>query len=216
MYSLRRTAATASPILRQATRTYAAQANVQPPIQLFGVDGTYATALYTASAKQGSLDSVTAALQKLTTTLQSDKKVAMLIGNPTLSQQDKKIIVEVLSKAAGGDKAVGNLLSVMADNNRLGMLPQIAEAYNQLISAGKGEVEVTITSAAQLDSKVIKQLETSIGKSKFAGQGKKLKVQNKVKPEILGGLVVEIGDRTIDLSVQNKITKLNKMLTDAI
>jgi F-type H+-transporting ATPase subunit O len=215
MLSFRR--ATASPALRQSIlRTYAAQANAQPPIQLFGVDGTYATALYSAAAKQGSLDNVTSALSKLQNTLKADKKVLTLIGNPTLSMQDKKAIVDVLAKAAGGDKSISNLLSVMADNNRLGMLPQVAEAYEQLISAGKGEVEVTITSAAQLDSKVLKQLESSIGKSKFAGQGKKLKVQNKVNPEILGGLVVEIGDRTIDLSVQNKITKLNKMLTDAI
>ena len=63
---------------------------------------------------------------------------------------------------------------------------------------------------------MLKQLENSIAKSKFAGSGKKLKVQNKVNSEILGGLVVELGDRTIDLSVSNKITRLNKMLTDAV
>lgn len=63
---------------------------------------------------------------------------------------------------------------------------------------------------------MLKQLESSISKSKFAGAGKKLKVQNKVNSEIMGGLVVEIGDRTIDLSVSNRITRLNKMLTDAV
>lgn len=62
----------------------------------------------------------------------------------------------------------------------------------------------------------MKQLESSLSKSKFGGAGKKLKIQNKVNPEILGGLVVEIGDRTIDLSVQNRILKLNKLLTDSI
>ena len=46
--------------------------------------------------------------------------------------------------------------------------------------------------------------------------GKKLKVVSKVNPDILGGLVVEIGERTIDYSVANKLAKMNKMLTDTV
>lgn len=203
--------------LRQSVRSYAASAaDATPPIQLFGVDGTYASALYSASVKSGSLDAVNSALTKLQTTLKNDSKVAGLISNPTLNMSDKTVIVDVLSKSVGGDKSITNLLKVMAENNRLGMLPAVSEAFASLIAAQKGEVEVTITSAQPLDSRVVKQLESTLSKSKFAVGGKKLKVQNKINSEILGGLVVEIGDRTIDLSVQNRIVKLNKMLTDSI
>ncbi|CCG80602.1 ATP synthase subunit 5,mitochondrial [Taphrina deformans PYCC 5710] len=213
MFSLRR----ASPVVRNSVRTYAAAANDgQPPIQLFGIDGTYASALYSASAKAGSLEAVSSALNKLQGTLSKDAKVASLISNPTLNNEDKVVVVDVLSKSINGEKSVTNLLKVMAENNRLGLLSQVSEAFGTLIAAEKGEVEVTITSAQALDSKVLKQLENSIAKSKFAGAGKKLKVQNKVDSEILGGLVVEVGDRTIDLSVANRITRLNKMLTDAV
>ncbi|BFZ58249.1 ATP synthase F0 subcomplex subunit OSCP atp5 [Savitreella phatthalungensis] len=207
-----------SSLLASCRRGYASAAggDSQPPIALFGVDGTYASALYTAAAKSGSLDGVAGALSKLQQTLKGDGRVSALIGNPTLTSADKSVIVEVLSKSAGGDKSVTNLLKVMAENNRLGLLPQVSEAFAQLIAAQKGEVEVTITSAQPLESKTIKQLEGSIAKSKFAGAGKKLKVQNKVSPEILGGLIVEIGDRTIDTSVRSRITRLNKILNEAV
>ena len=54
-----------------------------------------------------------------------------------------------------------------------------------------------------------------MSKSEYS-QGKKLKVVSKVNPDILGGLVVEIGDRTIDLSVSGKVSKMNKLLTDTL
>ena len=133
--------------LRQGIRTYAAAADATPPIQLFGVDGTYASALYSASIKSGNLDSVSSALQKIQSTLKTDSKVSTLISNPTLNNADKSVIVEVLAKAVGGDKSITNLLKVMAENNRLGMLPAVSEAFASLISAQKGETDVVITSA---------------------------------------------------------------------
>ena len=66
-----------------------------------------------------------------------------------------------------------------------------------------------------LDNKLRQRLESAIGKSEYS-QGKKLKVVTKVNPDILGGLIVEIGERTIDYSVANKIAKMNKMLTDSV
>ena len=72
-----------------------------------------------------------------------------------------------------------------------------------------------LTNNQKLDSKLQQRLETAIGKSEYS-QGKKLKVVTKVNPDLLGGLVVEIGERTIDYSVANKIGKMNKMLTDAV
>ena len=71
-------------------------------------------------------------------------------------------------------------------------------------------------SLQQLDSKTLNRLESAVSKSQYVGQGKKLKVTNEVNPDIVGGLVVEIGDRTIDLSVSSKIAKMNKLLNDTL
>ena len=72
-----------------------------------------------------------------------------------------------------------------------------------------------IRGCQDLDSKLIKRLESAVSKSEYS-QGKKLKVVTKVNPDILGGLVVEIGERTIDYSVAAKISRMNKMLTDSV
>ncbi|KAJ0422806.1 ATP synthase delta subunit-domain-containing protein [Aspergillus carlsbadensis] len=199
-------------------RTYATPAQeVKPPVSLFGVDGTYASALYTASAKSSSLDATSKALINLGATLKADPKLTGIISTPTLTVADKKVIVTELQKVAGADKGdiLKNFLATLAENNRLGLLGGVCDKFAALMSAHRGEIELIITSAQELDNKTLNRLEKAVSKSEFS-QGKKLKVVPKVNPDIVGGLVVEIGDRTIDLSVSSKISKLNKALTDAL
>lgn len=138
------------------------------------------------------------------------------MSNPALSSQDKKVVVDTLSRASKAEQTVSNFLNVLAENNRLSLLPAIADKFETLSNASKGIVEATITSATALDTRTINRLQTAISKSSFVGSGKKLIVNNKVNPDILGGLVVEVGDRTVDLSVSAKIAKLNKLLSEDI
>ncbi|KAF3933423.1 hypothetical protein ABW19_dt0209565 [Dactylella cylindrospora] len=208
-------------IILSSVRTYAtaSEASTKPPVALYGVDGTYASSLYIASAKTSTLDTVDKSLKALKTLLDKDPKLATVISAPTLSAADKSAVVAEIQKAvpvSSGDKNFKNLLEVLAENNRLGLLGGIADKFGVLMGAYRGEVEAVITSAQALDAKTISRLEAAIGKSKYVGQGQKLKVVNKVSPDVLGGLIVEIGDRTIDLSVSAKIAKLNKLLTDTL
>ncbi|KAL2820389.1 ATP synthase delta subunit-domain-containing protein [Aspergillus granulosus] len=199
-------------------RAYATPAQeVKPPVSLFGVDGTYATALYTASAKSSALDATSKALINLGAALKADPKLTGIISTPTLTVADKQAIVTELQKVAGADKGdiLKNFLATLAENNRLGLLGDVCDKFAALMSAHRGEIELIITSAQELDTKTLNRLEKAVSKSEFS-QGKKLKVVSKVNPDIVGGLVVEIGDRTIDLSVSSKIAKLNKALTDAL
>ncbi|OQO08571.1 ATP synthase subunit 5, mitochondrial [Cryoendolithus antarcticus] len=220
-----RSARVAAPRLAQSplcVRGFAdakAGADTKPPIALFGLDGTYASALYTAAAKSSALDPVSKAMDSLAATFKRDPKLHSILTAPTLSVSDKKQIVAELHKSTGvtdKSKTLDNFLDTLAENNRLNVLDGVAEKFGLLMSASRGEVELTITSAAPLDQKVVRQLEAAISKSQYVGQGKKLKVVPKVNPEIKGGLVVEIGDRTIDLSVSSKIAKMNKLLQDTL
>ncbi|OQE31655.1 hypothetical protein PENSTE_c001G01682 [Penicillium steckii] len=199
-------------------RTYATPAQeVRPPVALFGVDGTYATALYTASSKSAALDQTAKAIASLGQTLQGDKKLGAILGAPTLTNADKQQIIAELQKVAGADKGdiLKNFLATLAENNRLGSLEGVCEKFGTLMSAHRGEIELSITSAQELDSKTVSRLEKAVAKSEYS-QGKKLKIVTNVNPDLVGGLVVEIGDRTIDLSVSSKIAKMNKALTDAL
>ncbi|KAI9741178.1 MAG: ATP synthase F0 subcomplex subunit OSCP atp5 [Cirrosporium novae-zelandiae] len=225
--AISRPAAAASLILIRSThqksqkRTYAAPAavdkDVKPPVALFGIDGTYASALYTASAKTSNLDATARALSSLAQVFKRDPKLTSILNAPSLTVTDKEQIVAELQKhtgGAGGD-VLKNFLATLAENNRLGILEGVCDKFTVLMGAHKGEMEVTVTSAARLDSRTLSRLESAVGKSQFS-QGKKLKVVQKVDSSLLGGLVVEVGDRTIDLSVSSKISKLNKLLTDTL
>ncbi|KAI2471785.1 putative oligomycin sensitivity conferring protein [Annulohypoxylon bovei var. microspora] len=217
-----RAAAPQRTLARAPTRTYAAAAatqNVKPPVAVFGLDGTYATALYTAAVKSSSLDPTAKALTTLGNLVSKDARLASILSTPTLSDKDKSAIITELQKnvgAASTHETVKNFLATLAENNRLGILEGICEKFGQLMSASRGEVELIVTSAQQLDNKTLSRLETAVSKSQYVGQGKKLKVTNQVNPDIIGGLVVEIGDRTIDLSVSAKLAKMNKLLTDTL
>ncbi|MCJ1472213.1 ATP synthase F0 subcomplex subunit OSCP atp5 [Lambiella insularis] len=202
-------------------RSYATPASIpdsKPPVAVFGLDGTYASALYTAAAKTLALDSTSRSLATLSDVFKKDPKLPVILTAPTLSPGDKSQIIQELQRHTGGqDKGdvVKNFLKTLADNNRLGLLEGICEKFAILMGAARGEVDLTVTSAANLDDKTLKRLETAVAKSEYS-QGKKLKVIPKVNPDIKGGLVVEIGDRTIDLSVSSKIAKMNKLLTDTL
>jgi F-type H+-transporting ATPase subunit O len=122
-------------------------------------------------------------METMAQTFKSDSRLQGILTAPTLSADDKKQIVAEIQKSINvQDKTntVQNFLTTLAENNRLSVLEGVAEKFGQLMGASRGEVELTITSATALDSKTVKQLETAISKSKYAGQSKKLKVVTKV------------------------------------
>lgn len=173
---------------------------------------------YTAAVKTSTLEPTAKAIAALADLLAKDAKLGTILTAPTLSAADKAAIVVELQKATGstGQPTVTHFMGTLAENNRLGLLGGVTAKFGELMRAAHGEVEMVVTSAQPLDSKTLGRLEAAVAKSAFAGAGagKKLKVTNVVNPDILGGLVVEVGDRTIDLSVSAKVAKLNKLLTD--
>lgn len=121
-------------------------------------------------------------MENFQATFKRDAQLQKILTAPTLSVEDKTAIVAELQKTTGvTDNTLKHFLETLAQNNRLAILEGVSEKFATLMSAARGEVEMTITSAAPLDAKVVKQLETAVGKSQYVGQGKKLKVVPKVR-----------------------------------
>lgn len=198
------------------TRSLAtASKGVKPPVQLFGLDGTYATALFTAASKNTSIQSASSSLGSLSKLIESDPKLKEIVTNPSLPSQDRTVIVDTLCTEKL-DGTVANLLKVLAENNRLDILPKISTQFTVLTDAYNGLVKATVISAQPLDSKSFKRVEKAVAQSSLVGSSKTLKLVNDVRPEIQGGLIVELGDKTVDLSVAAKLQKLNKALEEYI
>lgn len=84
------------------------------------------------------------------------------------------------------------------------------------MSAHRGEVKVVVTSAVPLDKDLQKRIEDSLKSSQVAAAGKNLVIENRVNEAVLGGLVVDFGDKTIDLSVASRVARLNQQLEGAL
>ncbi|GAA6058902.1 hypothetical protein JCM10212_002854 [Sporobolomyces blumeae] len=204
----------------QAVRSYATQAskNVVVPIQLNGLSGKYAGALYTAAVKGDALKAVEADLKGVKSSI-GDAKVRDFLMNPILSSADKSSGIDALLKQAspkGASDLTKNLFEVLAENGRLYETEKVISDFLEILSAHRGEVKVTITTAAPLEKDLQKRLEDSLKNSQVAQSGKSLIIENKVNEAVLGGLVIDFGDKTLDLSVASKVSKLNAQLQESV
>ncbi|TXT15837.1 hypothetical protein VHUM_00340 [Vanrija humicola] len=196
-----------------AARGYAtAAAAVKAPVQLNSLTGTYATSAYLAALRKGpkELDALAKDVEAFDKKIKEDKKVQALIDNPTLSAAERAEALKGVVPS-GSSPYLLNLLSVLSENGRLASADKVFADFNTLIAAYRGEVEIIITSAEPLDSKSLTRLEKAI-KNTSVAEGKTLKFVNKVNPSILGGLVVDFGDKTLDLSAVSKVNRFNAAL----
>lgn len=186
-------------------------------LKLYGVDGTYATALFDVAVKESRVPEVATGLQSLSSQLASDAKLNHIFLNPALSLQDRKTVVQTIVAAGGKtEPALANFLGVLAENNRLDQFSKIAANFGKLTDDYNGVVNASVTTVAPMEGKLLKRIEKALQGSKFVGQGKTLRLQNQVDPQIKGGLIVEIDEKTVDLSVAARLQKLNKILEETV
>ncbi|KAJ1982759.1 ATP synthase F0 subcomplex subunit OSCP atp5 [Dimargaris xerosporica] len=214
MASLPRTAGVA----RQLARSYATAASksVSVPLALHGIEGRYATALYTAAAKKNTLDQVEQDLAKVQSTIDRDARVRQFLDNPIVGKRAKKQGIQQLAKGQNLSALTLNLLEVLAENSRTSETTKVISAYKSLMAAHRGELQVVVTSSKPLSSNHLNKLKNSLAKGNLTAGAKSVNITNKVNPAIVGGLVIEFGDKTIDMSLAAKLAKLDKLLTDTI
>lgn len=113
---------------------------VKPPIQVFGIEGRYATALYSAASKEKKLEAVEKELVKFQDTLKTDTKLREFILNPTIQRLTKAEALKQVASKVSLTPASSNLLQILAENGRLKKLNAVINAYKTIMSAHRGEV----------------------------------------------------------------------------
>ncbi|XP_051869411.1 ATP synthase subunit O, mitochondrial [Pristis pectinata] len=186
---------------------------VMPPIQVYGVEGRYATALYSAASKQKKLDQVEQELQKVNS-LMKDPKFYGVLANPHIKRNVKqKTVNDVLIKQKVSPIMI-NFINLLAENGRLRQTPDVAVAFNKIMSAHRGEVLCSVTTAQPLDEASLTELKAAL--NGFLKKSETLKLETKTDPSILGGMIVSIGDKYVDMSTKTKIQKLSKLINEAV
>lgn len=175
---------------------------VNPPIAFFGTTGKYTNALYSAAFKNKKLDAVENDLKKVSLAVQQDKKFKEFLLNPLINANEKKsILSKVLNEKFKATDLTVNAINLMAENGRLNLLPQISKDFQKIMANLRNEVNCTVYTAHPVDEQTKKSIEDALR----GFTSKKLLIESKVDPTIVGGLVVDFGDSYIDMSIRSRL-----------
>jgi F-type H+-transporting ATPase subunit delta len=106
---------------------------------------------------------------------------------------------------------VRNFLRLLAEKGRAGELEEIAREFERLVAREEGRLEVELTTAVELSEQDARAIIGQIEKA----SGKKVEATRRVDPELIGGLVLQVGSRRVDASVRGRLERLRHELTTA-
>lgn len=168
------------------------------------LQGRYASALFELASEQNAAPQVESDLGKLGAALDGSSDLAQLIRNPQIGREASARAMDSVAGVLELSQVTRNFLGVLAANRRLAALPDVIRAYNTIAAAARGEVTADVTSAHPLSD-----AQTSALAEKLAArEGKAVKINTHVDPELLGGLVVRIGSQQIDSSIRTRLNSL--------
>jgi F-type H+-transporting ATPase subunit delta len=134
----------------------------------------------------------------------SDAQAARLIADPTVSTERVAGLIIDVAGAELGERG-GNFVKVLAENDRLSVLPEIGVQFETLKANAEGILEATITSAQALTQAQLDDLVAGL-QARFS---RAVNVQVAVDPELIGGAVIAIGDQVIDGSVKGRLQRMS-------
>lgn len=171
----------------------------------------YAETLMTLAERQGpaALEEFGRALDELAGQLSGDARTRQFLETPRVRPEQKK---EALRQALAGraPEMFVRFVMVLVDKRRQSLLPEIAAAYRDLVDQrmGRARVDVTISHApdAALQAEIQRALEAQLGRTVIASY--------RVDPDLLGGMVLRLGDEILDSSVRSRASALRRRLME--
>jgi F-type H+-transporting ATPase subunit delta len=172
----------------------------------------YAETLLELADRNGGADTMErfgAALNELALLLASDQRVREFLGTPRVGAAAKQ---EVLARALDGKapELFVRFVTVVLGNRRQGLLVDIAREYARLVDERMGRVRVAITISHEPDAKLEKEIRQALEKR----TGREVIPAFTVDPELLGGMVVHLGDEILDSSVRSRMAGLRRRLLE--
>jgi F-type H+-transporting ATPase subunit delta len=169
----------------------------------------YADALFQAAEDKDKLDEIHDELSQFTDALNESNDMRVFFFSPYFSSDEKrKALGETVS---GASDEFRNFLELLAEKHRMPAVFAIRRRFDELWAVAKKRLEVTLTSAIELDKSVV----DDVGKAIEKQTGRTIDLQANVDPEILGGLVLRVGNRVLDASIRSKLEKLRKEVASA-
>ncbi|WP_191059516.1 F0F1 ATP synthase subunit delta [Geminicoccus harenae] len=170
-----------------------------------GLAARYAQAMFELASEQGALDQVGTDLDKLDRAIAESPDLARLIASPVVTREQHASAVSAVADELDLSEITRKFLGVLAAKRRLFALPSIVSSFRARLAEQRGEVTAEVASAQPLDQKQLAALTDAV----TAYSGKKVRLDTKVDPSLIGGLVVTVGSRQVDASLKRKLQQLD-------
>src|SRR5215208_4736382 len=169
----------------------------------------YARALFEAAMDSNSLDAIQEQLSIWTDALGENKDLQTFFFSPRFSATEKKDAIRKIID--GGDERFLNFLELLAERHRLPATFRIRRSFDELWREEHKMLPVELTSAVELDEGLV----GSIGDRIEERTGRRIELTTRIDPDIIGGIVLRVGNKVLDASVQGRLQRLRKQITRA-
>jgi len=169
----------------------------------------YSRSLFDVAKEQGDLDRIHDELGEFADAMHDDRDLQVFFFSPYFSSQEKKDGLEKLIE--GADENLMRFLELLAERHRMPVLFRIRRAFDDLWRVENKRLPVKVTSAIELDQDMVEL----IGKKIEEQTGQRIELSSNVDPDVLGGLVLQVGNMVLDASVRNRLEKLRKSVATA-
>jgi len=169
----------------------------------------YARSLFEVAQDQGQLDEIHEELDQFADVLSEDRQLQLFFFSPYFSSDEKKDGVAKVIE--GGNDYFVRFLELLAEKHRLPVLFRIRREFDSLWAKEQKLLEVSVTSAVELDEETV----NGIGKKIEEQTGNKVELTSQVDPDLIGGLVIRVGNMVLDASVRNRLERLRRQVASA-
>jgi ATP synthase F1 delta subunit len=169
----------------------------------------YAEALFEVGRDKGKLDVLQQQLGQFADAVDRNRDLQVFLFSPYLSSIEKKQGIE--RAITGAEPELINFLELLVDKHRMTEVFRIRRELDELWKQENRRIDVTVTSAVELDPAVVEK----IGQEVERQTGEKVDLASRVDAEILGGIVLQVGNMVLDASIRNRLEKLRKSVAQA-
>ncbi len=169
----------------------------------------YSRSLFEVAKENDSLDEIHDQLGEFADALDEDRDLQVFFFSPYFSSTEKQEGVKKV--VTGGNKHFTRFLELLAERHRLPVIFRIRRAFDALWAKENKLLPVEIKSAVELEDDTVKKIAKRIEEE----TGQKIELTRKVDPDVVAGLVIQVGNRVLDASVRARLETLRKTVAKA-
>ncbi len=172
---------------------------------------SYALAIYELAQENSELNEVENGMNSLKELLNKSSDFKEMILNPIVTKEEKNNVITEIINRSSFCETLKKFLGFLINKNRLFYLNQIIDSFLNFVSTKKGELKAKLLSSKKLTAEELEKIRNELSKD-FKSP---IKIDYKHDPDLIAGLVIQIGSMMVDTSIKSKLRQLEKNMIEA-